>query len=140
MANILQIQDATGANPLARESRNGVDQPNVKTEMTYSDQGGEGISELVIRNVSPNNTALEVQITHSRAPYDANSAKSLVAQWDFQPIGSTSWNGAWAQKVTVPEIPPGELCRVRTRTLGSAASEPNTHLGAIDITYKRSSV
>lgn len=140
MPNILQIQDATGTNPIPRETRNGVDQQNVKTELTYSDQGGEGITELVFRNISPNNTALEVEVTHSRAPFDSNTSKTLIAQWDFQPVGSTSWNGAWAQKITIPEIPPGEFCRVRTRTLGSASSEPTTHLGAIDVKYKRSSV
>ncbi len=140
MANILAILHPDGTTALDREIRGGVEQPVIEIDLVYNDNGGEGMAEFIIRNISSNNNALKVEIRTTEDPTDNQSGNTLVQQWDFKPIGATKWNDRWRDSITIESIPPGQFVNLRTRVLATADTEPTTHRGGVLVKYLRSSV
>lgn len=95
MPNIISILHSDGKTQLSRESRSGVEQPNVVFNMEYNDQGGTGVVELIIRNESTNNFALNVQVSTTQAPTDSQTGNVLQQTWDYKPLGSVNWRNQW---------------------------------------------
>lgn len=140
MANIISVLHPDGQTALSTEIRAGVEQPVVETNLVYNENGGEGMAELMLRNVSSNNNALNVQVTTSEDPIDNQSGNTLSQQWDYKILGSDTWRNVWQDTIEIPRIPPGQFIHVRTRVIASAEADPTTHEGGILVTYLRSSV
>jgi hypothetical protein len=139
MPNIINVLNSDGKTSLAREARNEVEQPTIVFNMEYNDKGGVGIVELIIRNISTNNFALNVQVSTTQEPTDPETGNVLQQTWDFKSLGSTTWKNSWKSEIIIPSIPPGQFVNVRTRAIAPATSNPVSHRGGIQVKYLRSS-
>lgn len=140
MANILSVLHKDGTTALSKQIREGVEQPVIKIDLVYNENGGEGEAELMIRNISSNNFARNVVVSTSEDPVDNQTGNSLNQLWDYKEIGSEHWKNNWRSNITIQRIPPGQFVHLRTRVTATADAEPTTHYGGVLINYLRSSV
>lgn len=140
MANILSILHKDGTTALSRQIREGVEQPVIKIDLVYNENGGSGEAEFMIRNISSSNHARSVNISTSENPTDNQTGNSLNQLWDYKEIGSELWKNTWKNNIVIERIPPGQFVHLRTRVSATADAEPSTHYGGVLINYLRSSV
>lgn len=140
MANILALLHRDGTTALSKEIRGGVEQDVVDIDLVFNEDGGEGQQEFIIRNVSSNNIALNVNVTTAQHPVNNQTNNVLSQQWDYKPLGTEGWNNQWRDSLTIERIPPGQFVNVRTRVLATATADPAVHKGSLLIKYLRSSI
>jgi hypothetical protein len=140
MANILALLHKDGTTALSKEIRGGVEQYVVDVDLVFNETGGEGQSEFIVRNISSDNTALNVNISTSQHPLNNQTNNVLSQQWDYKPLGVETWNNQWRDSINIEKIPPGQFINVRTRVLATANADPAIHKGALLIKYLRSSI
>ncbi len=139
MANILSILEADAITTPEIQFRGGVPQPLIKVELTFDDEGGEGVSEYVLRNISSNSNARKVHITTAAVPLDPDDGGTLVQEWAFQDPDTDAW-GPYRSAVVIDTIEAGMTVRFRTRVIASGTANPTTYRGGVSINYRRSSV
>lgn len=138
MPNILALLKDEGTDPLEQETRGGITQPVSEVDLVYSDTEGDGEGEFVLRNISPSETALQVQVTTVQAPYEPDAGTFLDEQWAYE-NPDTKTLSTYANLITIPEIGPGKYMRIRRRVVANIDSSTATHYGDFKINYKRSS-
>jgi hypothetical protein len=124
MANILSLQKTDGVSAPERENRNGVEQDLVRNRITYSDEGGTGTSEFVLRNTATNAKAVAVVVTTSALPA-SDIGNTLTAEFSYYDEAAREWTD-YASSVTIDEIGPGILVRIRRRVVAQGSTIPRT--------------
>lgn len=76
MPNILALLHNNGSTAVSTEIRNGVEQPVIEVDLTYSQNGGEGRSEFILRNTTSDNDALNVEINTPTNPIDPQKRRT----------------------------------------------------------------
>lgn len=136
---ILSFYEPDGTTPLPTQMRDGLPFPLLRHELIYSDEGGRGFKEFIVRNIASNRTALKVKLITSQPPTDPELLGTHLQQWQYQELNGDTWTRLM-DSIEIPEIPPGRFVRVRTRFDASAESEPSTHRGLTSYEYLESSV
>lgn len=139
MANILEIVSSDGRTPLPVQYINGIPQPLVRVDMTYGEEGGEGMSEYVIRNISSNFRAERVQIRSPQPPTDPDSGDTLISEWAYQDVSTRRWF-SYSESLNIPVIEPGVSVRLRVRMVASAEASVATYRGSVIVDYIRASI
>jgi hypothetical protein len=111
----------------------------IKVELTFSEDGGEGVSEYVLRNISSNSVARNVRISTPGPPSDPDEGGSLVQEWAYRMNNDDEYS-PYNSVAVIDEITAGDLVRLRTRVLAAGTSNPATHQGSVMIHYLRASV
>ena len=138
--NILALLHKDGTTALSKEIRNGIEQYVVDTDLVFNETGGEGQSEFIIRNMSSDNIALNVNVSTSQHPLNNQTNNVLSQSWDFKPLGTENWNNQWRESIIIEKIPPGQFVNVRTRVLATSNTDPAIHKGGLLVRYLRSSI
>ncbi len=139
MANILSVFESDGTTPLQIQYRGGIPQPLFRVRLTYSEDGGTGFSEYVIRNTSATSRAIRVKVSTTQKPTDPDGGGQLLQEWAQQDPKTEIWS-VYAETVEIPEISPGSVVRVRVQVTATATTEPTTHRAGVAFHYLRSSV
>lgn len=137
--DIIGFYEADGTTLIPTAERSGVVEPFIEDKLVFSDQGGSGVTEIVIRNISSNKKVLDLDLTTSFPPTDPEDGGELLTEWRYKEVEGENWSD-YQDSIRIPEIPPGRLTRVEIRVNAGADSNPTTHRGTFHYEYLASSV